>query len=309
MSIYPSPIGVMVGIDLVYNLHSAFGNWFPGLKPPLAQAMNKIKKVYYCVSFLPFNYTMYIQLINESAEVLTLFAYFCAVKSSSLCCLHLCSSEPTEPYLSSQNYGEVFSNLIIWFVDNTKVYRVTLHKTFEGNLNTKPINGAIFIFNPRTGQQFLKTSYPQNSLGWTKASSSVGQVETAAEVAALVRSLPVEQQPKQIVTCKGMLDPLEVHSLDFPNIVIKGSELQLPFQLCLKIEEFGDLILKTTELQMVLFNIYDDWLKSISSYAAFSRLILVLLALHVYNEKAPVLLKPDRSVVTEPPSRMALSYR
>lgn len=40
-----------------------------------------------------------------------------------------------------------------------------------------------------------------------------------------------------------MLDPLEVHLLDFPNIVIKGSELQLPFQACLKIEKFGDLIL------------------------------------------------------------------
>jgi hypothetical protein len=29
-----------------------------------------------------------------------------------------------------------------------------------------------------------------------------------------------------------MLDPLEVHLLDFPNIVITGSELQLPFQAC-----------------------------------------------------------------------------
>ena len=34
--------------------------------------------------------------------------------------------------------------------------RVTIHKTFEGNLTTKPINGAIFIFNPRSGQLFLK---------------------------------------------------------------------------------------------------------------------------------------------------------
>lgn len=42
------------------------------------------------------------------------------------------------------------------FVDDTNVYRVTIHKTFEGNLTTKPINGAIFIFNPRTGQLFLK---------------------------------------------------------------------------------------------------------------------------------------------------------
>ena len=31
-------------------------------------------------------------------------------------------------------------------------YRVTIHKTFEGNLTTKPVNGAIFIFNPRTGE-------------------------------------------------------------------------------------------------------------------------------------------------------------
>jgi pre-mRNA-processing factor 8 len=105
-------------------------------------------------------------------------------------------------------------------------------------------------------------------------------------VAALIRSLPVEEQPKQIiVTRKGMLDPLEVHLLDFctpcmhalharalvgmrsprrpvpvpspqvhlldfPNIMIKGSELQLPFQSCLKVERFGDLILKATEPQV-----------------------------------------------------------
>ena len=56
------------------------------------------------------------------------------------------------------------------------------------------------------------------------------------QVAALVRSLPVEEQPKRIIVSrKGMLDPLEVHLLDFPNIVITGSELQLPFQASLKV--------------------------------------------------------------------------
>ena len=39
------------------------------------------------------------------------------------------------------------------------------------------------------------------------------------------------------------IDPLKVHLLDFPDIVIKGSELQLPFQACVKMEKFGDLIL------------------------------------------------------------------
>ena len=103
-----------------------------------------------------------------------------------------------------------------------------------------------------------------------------------------------------IVTRKGMLDPLEIHLLDFPNIVIKGSELQLPFQAAMKVEKFGDLILKATEPQMVLFNIYDDWLKSISSYTGFSRLILILRALHVANDKAKMVLRPDKTVITEP---------
>lgn len=68
---------------------------------------------------------------------------------------------------------------------------------------------------------------------------------------------------------------LQVHLLDFPNIVIKGSELQLPFQACLKVEKFGDLILKATEPQMVLFNLYDDWLKTISSYTVNAALLLL----------------------------------
>lgn len=37
MSIYPSPTGIMLGIDLAYNLHSSFGNWFPGCKPLIIQ--------------------------------------------------------------------------------------------------------------------------------------------------------------------------------------------------------------------------------------------------------------------------------
>lgn len=44
----------------------------------------------------------------------------------------------------------------------------------------------------------------------------------------------------------------------------------------------------------------DDWLKSISSYTAFSRLILLLRGLHVNNEKAKIILRPDKSVTTEP---------
>ena len=275
VSPYPSPTGVLVAIDLAYNEYSAYGNWIPGMKPLIQQAMAKIQKS---------NPALYVlrERIRKS--------------------LQLYSSEPTEPFLNSQNYSDLFTKDTIWFIDDTNVYRVSIHKTFEGNLTTKPINGAIFIFNPRTGQLFLKVIHTSVWAG-QKRLGQLAKWKTAEETAALIRSLPVEEQPNQVVvTRKGMLDPLEVHLLDFPNIVIRPSELQLPFQAALKVEKLGDLILKATEPQMVLFNLYDDWLKSISSYTAFSRLILILRALHVNNDKTKMILRPDKSVITEPHS-------
>jgi pre-mRNA-processing factor 8 len=86
MSIYPSPTGVMIGMDLAYNIWSAYGNWFPGMKPLIQQAMAKIMKA------------------NPACHVL---------RERIRKGLQLYSSEPTEPYLNSQNYSELFSNQII----------------------------------------------------------------------------------------------------------------------------------------------------------------------------------------------------
>ena len=272
MSIYPSATGLMIGIDLAYNLYSAYGQYFPGLKTLVQQAMAKIMKA---------NPALYV-LRERIRKGLQLYA-----------------SESNQEFLNSQNYSELFSNQIQLFIDDTNVYRVTIHKTFEGNLTTKPINGAIFIFNPRTGQLFLKIIHTSVWAG-QKRLGQLAKWKTAEEVAALIRSLPVEEQPKQlIVTRKGLLDPLEVHLLDFPNISIRASELQLPFQAAMKVEKLGDMILRATEPQMVLFNLYDDWLKSISSYTAFSRLILILRALHVNQDKTKLLLRPDKTVITQ----------
>ncbi|MCJ1298264.1 pre-mRNA-splicing factor 8 [Hypocenomyce scalaris] len=272
MSIYPSATGLMIGIDLAYNLYSAYGQYFPGLKTLVQQAMAKIMKA---------NPALYV-LRERIRKGLQLYA-----------------SESNQEFLNSQNYSELFSNQIQLFIDDTNVYRVTIHKTFEGNLTTKPINGAIFIFNPRTGQLFLKIIHTSVWAG-QKRLGQLAKWKTAEEVAALIRSLPVEEQPKQlIVTRKGLLDPLEVHLLDFPNISIRASELQLPFQAAMKVEKLGDMILRATEPQMVLFNLYDEWLKTISSYTAFSRLILILRALHVNQDKTKLLLRPDKTVITQ----------
>ena len=272
MSIYPSATGLMIGIDLAYNLYSAYGQYFPGLKTLVQQATAKIMKA---------NPALYV-LRERIRKGLQLYA-----------------SESNQEFLNSQNYSELFSNQIQLFIDDTNVYRVTIHKTFEGNLTTKPINGAIFIFNPRTGQLFLKIIHTSVWAG-QKRLGQLAKWKTAEEVAALIRSLPVEEQPKQlIVTRKGLLDPLEVHLLDFPNISIRASELQLPFQAAMKVEKLGDMILRATEPKMMLYNLYDEWLKTISSYTAFSRLILILRALHVNQDKTKLLLRPDKTVITK----------
>ena len=67
------------------------------------------------------------------------------------------------------------------------------------------LDGAIFIFNPRSGQLFLKVIHTSVWAG-QKRLGQLAKWKTAEEVAALVRSLPVEEKPKQvIVTRKGML--------------------------------------------------------------------------------------------------------
>src|SRR6266702_1696149 len=94
MSIYPSPTGVMIGMDLAYNLWSAYGNWFPGLKPLIQQAMAKVMKA------------------NPACHVL---------RERIRKGLQLYSSEPTEPYLNSQ-VGQLL--LACWNVTSI-IYRTT----------------------------------------------------------------------------------------------------------------------------------------------------------------------------------------
>jgi len=127
--------------------------------------------------------------VSLTASPLALHGYCCSwpdCSSLSASCLHQLLILIHTPCLLSgrvhvQNYGELFSNQIIWFVDDTNVYRVTIHKTFEGNLTTKPINGAIFIFNPRTGQLFLKIIHTSVWAG-QKRLGQLAKWKTAEEV-------------------------------------------------------------------------------------------------------------------------------
>lgn len=72
--------------------------------------------------------------------------------------------------------------------------------------------------------------------------------KAAEETVTLIKSLPEETHPKQLIVMrKALLDPLESHLIDFPNIVIKGSEMQIPFQSLLKLQIIGEVVSSAPE--------------------------------------------------------------
>lgn len=271
-SVYPSSTGLLIAIDLSYNMYDAYGNWFPGLKELVQKAMKTIMKANPAIFVLR-------ERIRKG--------------------LQLFQAQPQEAFLSSSNYAELFNNDNKMIVDDKNVYRVVTHHTYEGNSAVKVLNGALFMINPRTGQLFLKIMHASMFQGESHR-SKVSKWKSAEEVATLVRSLPKDEQPKQIIiTTKGILDPLEVYMLDFPNISLRPTELHLPFDAALKIDKLSNLVNTAKEPQMVLFNIYDDWLDSCSSFTAFNRLIVLMRALQVNQDKTKLILRPSSSIITK----------
>ena len=126
---HPSPTGVMVDIDLAYNLWSAYGNWFPGMKPLIEQAMMKIMKAYQDLSHFARAYP-------EGPPAVLFRADGTILEQPKLLRTVLESDHMWVPYLQYQ----LDINWCVGFMDDTNVYRVTIHKTFEGNLTTKPIS-------------------------------------------------------------------------------------------------------------------------------------------------------------------------
>lgn len=272
VSQYPSATGLMICIDLAYNTYDAYGNWIPGLKPLMQQALAKIVQV---------NPALYVlrERIRKG--------------------LQLYQAQPQQSFLNSSNYSDMFAKTQ-FFVDDTVVYRAYTYQTTEGNLSTRPINGAVQIINPRTGQLFLKI-VPASTWAGQKRLGALAKWKTAEEVGALLRSLPKDELPSQLViTSKGLLDPLEVHMLDFPNVAVRPSELNLPFRATLALPQISELVGKATEPKMVLFNLYDDWLTKTSAHTAFSRLILLLRGLHLHPERAKAILRPNSNAITQP---------
>lgn len=126
-------------------------------------------------------------------------------------------------------------------------------------MSTRPVNGALFILNPKTGQLYMKVIHTSVWQG-QKRRGPLAKWKAAEEVLALLRALPDEERPSKIVVMRqALLDPLEIQLIDYPNISIQGSEIQLPFQSLLKIELFGEAVTNAQSSELLTYSLYEDW--------------------------------------------------
>jgi pre-mRNA-processing factor 8 len=257
-SVYPCKIGLIIGFDLAYNIYSAYGYWIEGLKFLLNQILTQILKG---------NPALFI-LRERIRKALQLYI-----------------SEKISLFLNSENFADIFHYKNTWFVDDSCFYRVYVYRTNEGNLVSKPTNGVIIIFKPNCGIVFLKI-FPRNFWKGQKKLNQFAKWKAAEEVSKFLNKIPLKYHPQLMIAIrKNLIDPLGIHLICYPNIVIKGSEIKISFYSLLQIEKIANKIKKTSFYNLLIYTLYDDWLNFISAFTCFSRIILILRSLDVNFQK------------------------
>ncbi|KAJ3431121.1 pre-mRNA-processing-splicing factor [Anaeramoeba flamelloides] len=192
---------------------------------------------------------------------------------------------------------EIFSKEVVWILDDTNVYRVTIHKDLEANLSTVPINGAFFIVNPISGQFFLQIIHTDEWSSQIRL-GQLAKIKTAEKTELMIKYIHIDDRPKQIiVTRSGMLDHLQTHlQNEYSYIGLRLCPFHLPVQALIKLEKLHEMIIQATETKTILLNIYDDWLKTISNEKAFERFIVIVSALHTSYDQAMNILTMSNSI-------------
>lgn len=83
--------GCLIAVDMAYNLHSAYGNWFPGCKPLIQQAMAKIMKANPAMYVLRERVRKALQLYSSGvcSDINQKLSQVCSHKSKVECCVQM----------------------------------------------------------------------------------------------------------------------------------------------------------------------------------------------------------------------------
>uniref|UniRef100_G0U334 Protein kinase A catalytic subunit n=1 Tax=Trypanosoma vivax (strain Y486) TaxID=1055687 RepID=G0U334_TRYVY len=268
---YPFPAGVVVAVDLAYNCHSAFGYWVPRLKPLMMKLLSAIMR-----------HNIALNTLRER------------MKRD----LQLFSSAPTEAGLSVTNIAELFSEgMRTWIVDDSATYVTSEQPTAEGGRKFRSENGAVLLFEPTTGQ--LKLSIVHKSVfAGQKRRTKLAREKAAEEIASWLRSVPASQRPGKIIVTRSRFRQTlhNMLALDYPNIIVGQSDLNLAIPMVLRHSRLADLRISATESKGWEFCLYDDWLRQFQPATCFNLLNLILRGYHVNLSRTRETLEPDLHV-------------
>lgn len=274
---YPFPAGIIVAIDLAYNCHSAFGYWIPEMKPFMSKLLPIIMK----------NNITLNTLRDRMKRDLGLF-----------------SSTPTEASLSDTNIAELFSSgMRTWIVDDSATYVTSEQPTPDGGKKFKSENGAVLVFEPVSGS--LKMSVVHKSVfAGQKRRSKLAREKAAEEIASWLRSCPPSERPGKIIVTRSRFRQT-LHNmlvLDYPNIIIGQSDLNLPLPMVLRHSRLVELRIAAMESKGWEFCIYDDWQQSLQfqPITCFNLLNLILRGYHINLQRTRQILVPDLHVEVSP---------
>ena len=260
---YPFKYGIIIAIDLCYNLFSGFGYSFSNLKHHLLTGLKKLMK-------------------NNSA----LYILRDRIRKG----LQLYSGKCLDSIINKEDYFEMFKSGISWLIDDSLFYRVSVQQSQAGNIKTKPINGVMHIFLPKNGNLLLRII---DSKIWKqqKRLTQLARWKAAEEILTFLQTVSPAEKPDQIIVVrKNLIDPLEIQLIETPTILIKHSVFKITFKSLLKFKKINEKVQASRGSETIFFNLYDNWLNSVSPFTAFSRLILILKGLEFDFEKINKLL-------------------
>jgi len=261
-STYPSKIGAIVSIDLAYNIFSGYGYWFTNFNIFLHGIISKIIISNFSLHILRERIKKSLRFYNQNTKFLS--------------------------YNSNQIKNLIKENF--WLFDNTCIYRVSFHYSRTGNWVTKPINGNLFFFLPHTGILFIKIVF-KNYWKKKKYLSKKIQLKSVEEIIKLVHYSSIKHRPVElIISSKSTINLIKTYMEKFSCIKIKKNFFKISFESLIKYTKMKNLVDHSNFNGFFMFNLYDNWLKSISPFTALSRLTLILKSFKISNTETKKIL-------------------
>lgn len=271
---YPSPAGVVVAVDLAYNIFSAYGLW-------IRTDGNKMKK----------------SVMDLMGAILQNDSIMASLRLKLRSELQLRSSQPTEQNISTTNISELFATSSrAWIVDDSHAYVTSEQPTAEGSKKYKSENGAVLVFEPNSGALRCSIIHKSVFVGH-KRRTKLAKEKAAEEIVTWLRSTPPSEHPTEmIVTRPKFRAVLQNMLLDYVNIKVRAMDLALALPAILQHSRLADLRINATESRVFKFNAYDDWLHTFQPVTCFMMLNLILRGYHVNLQRTREMLEPDTYV-------------